>query len=108
MDDGKRSDALGVSLLQNSLYKGRGPGRGWWRSDLCWRLVDFFSRVWEGFFLVFFSKLFFTSFFKGFSWILEGFRSPKLVPKPILGVFFAMFFRRASWDRFFCVFESFF
>ena len=29
------------------------------------------------------------------------------MPKPVLGVFFAMFFWRAAWDRFFCVFEIF-
>ena len=39
--------------------------------------TGFFSRVWKALFFVFFSKLFLTSFFKGFSSILEGVGNPK-------------------------------
>ena len=57
---------------------------------------------------VFFRVFFLHRLLMVFSWILEGFWRPKLLPKPVFGVFFAMLFWRASWNRFFGVFFSFF
>ena len=74
------------------LDKGRGPGRGWWRSDLCWRLVDFFSRVWEDFFLVFFFEAFFHVVFQRFFLDFGGVSEPQMGLQINLGVFFAIFF----------------
>ena len=58
MDDGKRSDALGVSLALPCLYKGRGLGRGSCQVDPDKRLVDFFIGVMLALFSHFFRVLF--------------------------------------------------
>ena len=89
----------------NIIYQGEGFGEG---NGAAARRMGGRRIFLEGPGGVFLRIFFVSGFGEDFSWILEGFWRPKLVPKPIFNVFFAMPIRRGSWSRLLYLFKFFF